>query len=131
MNFRVHRIAVPVTPDWVVPRPFVHDVFNFQLTYEKIMSLYDVTAGYLKLAEFCFAHMALDRETMVIDLVDENGNVWNCSLQFSETPYADFKIGGGWERLVQARRIKEGACVVVGAPGVGMNLTLFFCVIRR
>lgn len=64
-------------------------------------------------------------------MVDENGNVWNYSLQFSETPYANFMIGGGWERLVQAQRIKEGARVVVGAPGVGMNLTLFFCMIRR
>ncbi|RHN45699.1 hypothetical protein MtrunA17_Chr7g0234161 [Medicago truncatula] len=95
MDFRVHRIVVPVTPDSVVLRPFVHDVFNFQLTYEKIPCLYDVTAGYLELAEFDFAHMALDSETMVINLVDENGNVWNCSLQFSETPYANFRIGGG------------------------------------
>jgi hypothetical protein len=83
------------------------------------------------MAEFGFAHMALDRETTAIDLVDENGNVWNCSLLFSETPYANFKIGGGWERMVQARRINEGARVVVGAPGVGLNLTLFFCIIRR
>lgn len=35
MDFRVHRTAVPVTPDWVVPRPFMHDVFHFQLSYEK------------------------------------------------------------------------------------------------
>jgi hypothetical protein len=47
MDFRVHRIVVSVTPNWVVPRPFVHDVFNFQLTYEKISRLHDVIVGYL------------------------------------------------------------------------------------
>jgi len=75
--------------------------------------------------------MALDRENTAVDLVDENGNLWNCSLQFSETPYAHFRIGGDWERMVPARRIREGASVMVGAPAVGMNLTLYFCVIRH
>jgi hypothetical protein len=80
--------------------------------------------------EFGFAHMALDRETTAIGLVDDNGNLWDCTLQFSMTPHPNFKIGGGWDRMVKARRIKEGARVVVGAPAVGMNLTLFVTWIR-
>jgi len=75
--------------------------------------------------------MALDRETTIVDMHDENGNIWNCTLNFSLDPTPNFKIGGGWELMVKARRIAEGAKVVVGAPSIGMNLTLYFCVIRR
>lgn len=75
--------------------------------------------------------MALNRETTTIGLVDDNGNLWDCTLQVSMTPHQNFKIGGGWDRMVKARKIKEGACVVVGAPAVGMNLTLFITWIRH
>jgi len=44
--------------------------------------------------------MALDRGTTAVDMVDENGNIWNCTLEFSETPHDHFKIGGGWGRMV-------------------------------
>lgn len=131
MNFRVHRNAVPVTLDWFVPRPFMHDEVNFQLTYEKKLAVADVESGFLELADIGFAQMALDRETSIIDVVDENGNIWNCTLSFSMDPAPNFKIGGGWELMVKARRFTEGARVVIGAPAIGLNLTLYFCVIRR
>lgn len=97
MEFRVEHNPAPVVVDWFVPRPFMHDEFNFQLTYEKKLGYEDIAFGCLELAEFGFAHMALDRETTDIGLVDENGNLWNCTLQFSMTPYPNFKIGGGWD----------------------------------
>jgi hypothetical protein len=84
-----------------------------------------------ELAEIGFAQMALDRETSMIDMVDENGNIWNCTLNFSMDPAPNFKIGGGWELMVKARRFTEGARVVIGAPAICMNLTLYLCVIRR
>jgi len=74
--------------------------------------------------------MALDRETTIVDMHDKNGNIWNCILNFSLDPTPNLKIGGGWELMVKARRIAEGARVVVRAPSVGMNLTLYLCVIR-
>jgi hypothetical protein len=83
-----------------------------------------------ELADIGFAQMALDRETSIIDVVDENGNIWNCTLSFSMDPAPNFKIGGGWELMVKARRFTEGARVVIGAPAIGLNLTLYFCVIR-
>jgi len=52
MEFRVEHNVVPVTPDWVVPRPFIHDEFNFQLTYEKRLHVDDVTSGFLVILFF-------------------------------------------------------------------------------
>ena len=54
MDFRVEHNAVPINVDWFVPRPFMHDQLNFQLTYEKRLCLEDVTAGYLVFLIFLF-----------------------------------------------------------------------------
>jgi hypothetical protein len=47
MEFKVERNVVPVVVDWFVPRPFSHDGYNFQLTYEKKLGCEDVMSGYL------------------------------------------------------------------------------------
>lgn len=62
--------------------------------------------------------MALERTQTAVSLVDENANIWKCTLQFANCPYRVFKIGGGWDQMVKARRIKVGARVIVGALGL-------------
>jgi len=39
-------------------------------------------------------------------------------------------IGGGWTRMVKARRFKEGDRVIIGAPYFGGNDKLFVIVYR-
>lgn len=47
---------------------------------------------------------------------DECGNQWECSSLFGRRPFLHFIIGGGFNRLVMARRLCEGSHVMVGAP---------------
>lgn len=68
---------------------------------------------------------------VALRLVDECGNLWECSLPFGRFPFPHFDIGGGFKRMVMARRIGEGSHVMVGAPVVGSNATMFFRVISR
>jgi len=42
-----------------------------------------------------------------------------------------FIIGGGWKRLVMARRLRQGSRLVLGAPMAGKNTTLYLRVIRN
>lgn len=75
--------------------------------------------------------MCLDTKSNVLNLVDERGNRWSCTLEFVPGNDAHFNIGGEWSRMVMARRLKAGSRVLIGAPRVGMNATIFFAVIRR
>jgi hypothetical protein len=63
-------------------------------------------------------------------MVDECGNKWMCSLVYGTRSYEHFKIGGGWKRMVDARRLCRGAHVMVGTPTAGDNKTIYFRVIR-
>lgn len=75
--------------------------------------------------------MCLDTSSDVLNLVDERGNRWTCTLLYVPGNDAHFNIGGGWSIMVKGRGLKAGARVVIGAPGVGMNATIYFAVIRR
>jgi len=75
--------------------------------------------------------MCLDTNADGLNMVDEHGNIWSCTLKFLHGNNAHFEIGGRWNTMIKARRLKEGARVVIGAPGVGMNGTVYFVVIRR
>jgi len=46
MRFKVHRDAIPVTLDQVVPKPFVHNEMNFQVTYEKRLCAGELDTGF-------------------------------------------------------------------------------------
>jgi hypothetical protein len=47
-----------------------------------------------------------------LKLVDECGNIWNCTLQFERKPDPYFKIGGGWNRMIKARGLQD-VCVAL------------------
>lgn len=85
----------------------------------------------MELAYFGFCQMALERTQTAVRLVVKNANMWNCTLQFVDRTYRVFKIGVGWDQMVKARRIKVGARVIVGAPGVGVNETIYFLMLRH
>ena len=78
-----------------------------------------------------FSIMCLDTSSTSIKLVDEHGNRWNCTIQFVPCNDARFLICSGWNKMVKARGLKDGDRVVIGAPGVGSNETLYCIVIRR
>jgi len=75
--------------------------------------------------------MCLDTSSTSIRLVDEHGNRWNCTIQFVPGNDPHFLIGVGWNKMLKARGLKDGARVVLGAPGIGSNDTVYFNVIRR
>jgi len=65
-----------------------------------------------------------------VNMVDDCGCIWNCTLQYESRPHPHFMIGGGWTRMVKARRFKEGDRVIIGAPYFGGNDKLFVIVYR-
>jgi len=44
-----------------------------------------------------FCEVVLDATTTALKIVDDNGNVWGCTLIYDNTNYAHFKIVGGWK----------------------------------
>lgn len=47
MKFRLDKSVVPVHLFNDVPRPFTHNEFNFQVTYEKTLTAAEIETGYL------------------------------------------------------------------------------------
>jgi hypothetical protein len=78
-----------------------------------------------------FFQNTLSRRTRVIRLIDDCGNLWDCTLKFGYRPYYHIKIGGGLKRMAVARRFRQGLRVMISAPAAGSNATLFFRVMRR
>jgi len=42
-----------------------------------------------------FCEVVLDVTATTLKIVDDNGNVWGCTMIYDNTNYAHFKIGGG------------------------------------
>jgi len=63
-------------------------------------------------------------------MIDDCGNKWNCIAIFGSRPYRHIKLGGGWKRMVLARRLEEGVMVKVGFPLACMNDTIYIQVKR-
>jgi len=78
-----------------------------------------------------FCEVVLDMTTAALEIVDDNGNVWGCTLMYDNTDYAHFKIGGGWKRMVLSHNLRQGSCILLGAPVAGKNKTLYLRVIHK
>jgi len=72
-----------------------------------------------------FCEVVLDVTTTSLKIVNDNGNVWGCTLIYDDTNYAHFKIGGGWKRTVLARNLRQGSRILLGARSAGKNETLY------
>jgi hypothetical protein len=83
------------------------------------------------LAATGFCELTLDVGMHALRIVDDCGNIWECTVAFDNQPYAHFKIGGNIKQMILGRRLCEGSHVMVGAPVVGGNDTLYFKVIKR
>jgi hypothetical protein len=66
-----------------------------------------------------------------VKVVDDNGNIWGCTLMYRTDDGGSFKIGGGWKRMVLARRLRQGSKILLGAPVAGKNEVLYLRVIRK
>jgi len=71
----------------------------------------------------------LDTLKTTMDILDNCGNIWECELTFATIPYEHFKIGGRWKRFVEARRLREGVKIRLGAPMVGTHDTIYLDVV--
>jgi hypothetical protein len=79
---------------------------------------------------FGFWSGSLDASTTALNILDDNGNIWGCTLMVGNDDGLHFTIGGGWKRMVMARRLRQGSCIMLGAPVAGNNTTLYLRGIR-
>jgi len=63
-------------------------------------------------------------------MIDDCGNKWNYITIFETRPHNHIKLGGGWKRMVQARRLGKCVMVKVGFPHAGMNDIIYIQVKR-
>jgi hypothetical protein len=77
-----------------------------------------------------FCEQCLDKRNKTLVLIDDNGNKWDCTLVVGTLIQANWRIGGQWKRMVDARKIKPGAYMIIGAPMHGNNTTAYFSVKR-
>ncbi|XP_045802510.1 uncharacterized protein LOC123896122 [Trifolium pratense] len=104
---------------------YAHDDCFFDLSYEKSLTYFDVTDGYLMLPHHGFGEYAFHRGLTSVKLVDDYGNAWICSLICGTFPIKHFKVGGEWSRLVAARRLTAGSVITIGAQPDADNETLY------
>jgi hypothetical protein len=74
--------------------------------------------------------LTIGKKTTSLTMIDDCGNKWNCITVFGTRPHHHIKLGGGWKRMVQARKLEEGVMVKVGFPHAGMNDTIYIQVKR-
>jgi len=78
-----------------------------------------------------FFEVVLDMTTTTLKIMDDNGNVWGCTMMYDNTDYAHYKIGGGWKRMVLAHKLHQGSCILLSAPVDEKNKTLYLRVIHN
>jgi hypothetical protein len=71
----------------------------------------------------------LDTSLTNVRIVDDCGNVWDFDLIFGTLPYEHCRIGGHWKRFVEARRLREGVKIRLGALNAGMNECIYLDVV--
>jgi len=71
----------------------------------------------------------LDTSSTSVKIVDDCGNLWDCDLIFGTAPFEHCKIGGQWKRFVEARRLREGVKIKLGAPMAGINDIIYLGVV--
>jgi hypothetical protein len=71
----------------------------------------------------------LDTSLTNVRIVDDCGNVWDFDLIFGTLPCEHCRIGGHWKRFVEARRLREGVKIRLGALKAGMNECIYLDVV--
>jgi len=74
--------------------------------------------------------LTIEKKTTSLTMIDDCGNKWNCITIFGSSPHHHIKLGGGWKRMVLARRLEEGVMVKVGFPLAEMNDIIYIQVKR-
>jgi hypothetical protein len=135
-----------------------HNISDMIISFEKKLSHYDVTRGALVRSTitinfilFLVFHLLcvnslhlwflqiliyteniaqmLDTSATNVKFVDDCGNVWDCDLIFGTLPYEHCRMGGQWKRFVEARRLREGVKIRLGALKAGMNELIYLDVV--
>ncbi|GAU50461.1 hypothetical protein TSUD_240590 [Trifolium subterraneum] len=133
MKFVINKFGIPPhfisdLPESIELLSYSHDGRFFQLAHEKTLTYYDIRTGFLMIPYDGFGEFAFDEATTSIKLVDDCGNVWNCSLIFVTFPCKYFKVGGEWGRLVTARKMSIGLNIMIGAQPNGHSETIYLII---
>jgi len=75
-------------------------------------------------------NLTIGKKTTSLTMIDDCGNKWNCITIFGSRPHQHIKLGGGWKRIVLARRLEEGVMVKVEFLHACMNDTIYIQVKR-
>lgn len=134
MNFLIDKTNVPTTfNQHLQPRTSIlcyrHNISDMIISFEKKLSQYDVTRGALILIYTENIAQMLDTSATNVKFVDDCGNVWDCDLIFGTLPYEHCRMGGQWKRFVEARRLREGVKIRLGALKAGMNELIYLDVV--
>ncbi|WJX43734.1 non-specific serine/threonine protein kinase [Trifolium repens] len=104
---------------------YSHNSSFFNLSHEKRLTFYDISTGFFMLPYDGFGQIAFHEDTTSVKLVDDCGNMWNCTSIYVTFPHAHFKVGGEWSRLVAARRLLVGEYIKIGAKDIGDEQILY------
>ena len=77
-----------------------------------------------------FCRLALGKKTTSVVVIDDCGNTWKCIAVYATRPNTHIRIGGGWGRMVDARRLSIGDKIKIGVPNAGKNEKIYLTVTR-
>ena len=73
-----------------------------------------------------FREQCLEKKNGDLMLIDDNGNKWNCSVIVGTLTQANWRLGGEWKTMINARHITHGSYMIIGAPIAANIRTAFF-----
>jgi hypothetical protein len=75
-----------------------------------------------------FCDQCLEKKNADLTLIDDNGNKWKCKVIVASLTQANWRIEGQWKTMIDARNIKHGSCMMMGAPMPGTVDTAFISI---
>jgi len=75
-----------------------------------------------------FREQCLEKKNADLTLIDDNGNKWKCKVIVGTLAHANWRLIGEWKTMIDARHIRHGSYMIIGAPIVGIVNTAFFSI---
>lgn len=80
------------------------------------------------LAPSIFREQCLEKKNADLTLIDDNGNKWKCRVVVGTLTQSNRRIRGQWKTMIDARNIKHGSYMIIGALMSGTINTTFFSI---
>ena len=75
-----------------------------------------------------FREQCFENKNTDLTLIDDNGNKWNCNVIVGTLAHANWRLGGEWKTMIDARHIRHGSYMIIGAPITTVIKTAFFSI---